>query len=130
MSSRRTRRLTQALAITSAAAIAVTLSPSSALAGGSTAGTAKGQPAKPRTTQIQLLSFNDFHGNLEAPSGSSGLITTGYTETQNPTTGAFQATATTVPAGGVEYLATHLKDARRGHPDSLTVAAGDLIGAS
>jgi len=30
----------------------------------------------------------------------------------------------------VEYLATHLKEARKGHPYSLTVAAGDLIGAS
>jgi 5'-nucleotidase len=129
MSSRRTRRLTQALAITSAAALAVTLSSSSALAGESASGKAKPKP-KPTTTQIQLLSFNDFHGNLEAPGGSSGLITTGYTETQNPTTSAFQATATTVPAGGVEYLATHLKEARVGHKDTLTVAAGDLIGAS
>ena len=127
MSSRRHLRLAQALAVTSAAALAVTMSPSTALAGG------HGKPAKPpkpTTAQIQLLSFNDFHGNLEAPAGSSGVITTGYTETQNATTGAFQATATNVPAGGVEYLATHLKQARAGHKDTLTVAAGDLIGAS
>jgi 5'-nucleotidase len=128
MSSRRTRRLTQALAVTSAAALAVTLGQSTALAGAPTSGSTGA--AKPHTTQIQLLSFNDFHGNLEPPAGSGGLITTGYTETQNPTTGAFQATATTVPAGGVEYLATHLKQARVGHKDTLTVAAGDIIGAS
>jgi 5'-nucleotidase len=127
MSSRRHQRLAQALAVTSAAALAVTLSPSTALAGGQAK---PPKPPKPTTAQIQLLSFNDFHGNLEAPAGSSGVITTGYTETKNATTGAFQATATNVPAGGVEYLATHLKQAREGHKDSLTVAAGDLIGAS
>ena len=34
-------------------------------------------------------------------------------------------------SGGVQYLATHLRaGARRATPDSLTVAAGDLIGAS
>jgi 5'-nucleotidase len=37
---------------------------------------------------------------------------------------------TTTDAGGVEYLATHLRDARKGHPNSLTVAAGDIVGAS
>ena len=33
-------------------------------------------------------------------------------------------------AGGVEYLATHLRDARVGNPNTVTVAAGDIIGAS
>jgi 5'-nucleotidase len=123
MSKRRTRRAVQAAAITSAAALAVTLSSGSALAGSA--------PAHHRTTQIQLLSFNDFHGNLEPPSGSSGRITTGYTETESTTTpGTFAATPTTVDAGGVEYLATHLKQARKGHKDTVTVAAGDIVGAS
>jgi len=27
---------------------------------------------------IQILSFNDFHGNLDAPSGSSGRIVTDH----------------------------------------------------
>jgi 5'-nucleotidase len=76
---------------------------------------------------VQILSFNDFHGNLEPPAGSGGRITTGYTETS---TNPFTATPTNVDAGGIEYLATHLRDARQGHRNSVTVAAGDLIGAS
>ncbi|MCU1535684.1 MAG: 5-nucleotidase [Humibacillus sp.] len=67
---------------------------------------------------IQILSFNDFHGNLEPPSGSSGRIQTGATSTA------------TTDVGGVEYLATHLKQARVGHDRTVTVAAGDMVGAS
>jgi 5'-nucleotidase len=81
-----------------------------------------------RTLDIQLLSFNDFHGNLKPPSGSSGRITTGYTETT--VNGKLQATPTTVDAGGVEHLAATLRAVRQGHRNSVTVAAGDLIGAS
>jgi 2',3'-cyclic-nucleotide 2'-phosphodiesterase (5'-nucleotidase family) len=64
---------------------------------------------------IQILSFNDFHGNLEPPSGSSGRTLTSKGN---------------VDTGGVEYLATHLKQARVGHPNTVTVAAGDMVGAS
>ena len=71
-------------------------------------------------TEIQLLAVNDLHGNLEPPSGSSGEIVQ-VDEDGNETT---------VEAGGIEYLATHLTQARQGHDHSLTVAAGDLIGAS
>ncbi len=67
---------------------------------------------------IQILSFNDFHGNLEPPLGSSGKIQTGPKSTD------------TTLVGGVEYLATHLKAARVGHANTVTVAAGDIIGAS
>ncbi len=35
-----------------------------------------------------------------------------------------------VDAGGVEYLASHLAEARKGHRNTLTVAAGDIVGAS
>ena len=68
--------------------------------------------------KIQILSFNDFHGNLEPPSGSSGTLQTGPAKTD------------TTAVGGVEYLATHLKQARVGHPNTVTVAAGDMVGAS
>jgi 5'-nucleotidase len=103
----RTRWLAAALAAALAATFAVT---QSTVAG-----------AKPATTiPVQLLSFNDFHGNLEPPQGSSGSITR-----RNP-----DGTTTSIPAGGVEFLATALANARAGHPNSLTVAAGDLIGAS
>ena len=77
--------------------------------------------SNPHLMGIQLLSINDFHGNLEPPTGSSGAIQTGFDA---------QGKAVTTPAGGVEYLATHLAQAREGHPNSLTIAAGDLIGAS
>ncbi|MFF2488665.1 bifunctional metallophosphatase/5'-nucleotidase [Microbacterium sp. NPDC058062] len=74
------------------------------------------------TLDIQLLSFNDFHGNLEAPAGSSGRL--------NLPGGGTTDSLTPPGVGGVEYLATHLAQAREGHRYSLTVAAGDLIGAS
>ncbi|EXU86824.1 5'-nucleotidase [Streptomyces noursei PD-1] len=72
------------------------------------------------TVDVQLLSFNDFHGNLEPPQGSSGSVE----ELQA------DGTKKTVPAGGVEYLAQSLRTARKGHPYSVTAAAGDMIGAS
>ena len=78
------------------------------------------------TMDIQILSFNDFHGNLEPPSGSSGRVVVGHH--LDAITG--KPVDETVDAGGVEYLATHLYQARRGHPASFTVAAGDIIGAS
>ncbi len=77
----------------------------------------KGNPQGP-LLDIQLLSFNDFHGNLQPPSGSSGRIQVGPTDVD------------TVNVGGVEYLATHLAQARAGHKNTLTVAAGDIVGAS
>ncbi|MDI3388942.1 bifunctional metallophosphatase/5'-nucleotidase [Streptomyces sp. B-S-A8] len=73
-----------------------------------------------RTVDVQLLSFNDLHGNLEPPAGSSGQVTE-----RRP-----DGSEKKIDAGGVEYLATSLREARKGHPYSATVAAGDLIGAS
>jgi 5'-nucleotidase len=80
------------------------------------------------TMDIQILSFNDFHGNLEPPSGSSGRITVDHR--LDTTADPIKAVDVTQDVGGVEYLATHLAEARKGHPYSLTVAAGDIIGAS
>ncbi|MEU6487603.1 bifunctional metallophosphatase/5'-nucleotidase [Streptomyces sp. NPDC046887] len=73
-----------------------------------------------RTVDVQLLSFNDLHGNLEAPAGSSGQVTRTRPD----------GTTEKVDAGGVEYLASHLRTARKGNRYSVTAAAGDLIGAS
>lgn len=68
--------------------------------------------AKPSgTVSVQILAVNDFHGNLEPPSGSSGRIGT-------------------INAGGVEYLATHINNLRATNPNTVVVSAGDLIGAS
>jgi 5'-nucleotidase len=72
-------------------------------------------PAKP-TVDVQLLAINDFHGNLQPPTGSGGNVPT-------PTG--------TVLAGGVEYLATHMHMLEAENPSkTLIVGAGDLIGAS
>ena len=75
---------------------------------------------------IQLLSFNDFHGNLEPRAGPSGRNVVDHEI--DPATG--KPVDATADAGGVAYLATHLAQARKGHRNSLTVAAGDIIGAS
>ncbi|MFI7431732.1 bifunctional metallophosphatase/5'-nucleotidase [Micromonospora sp. NPDC049836] len=71
--------------------------------------------AGPKPVDVKLLAINDFHGNLEPPTGSSGTIDG-------------------KAAGGAEYLATQL-DMLRGttkkeRDHTVTVAAGDLIGAS
>ncbi|MDO0934281.1 bifunctional metallophosphatase/5'-nucleotidase [Streptomyces sp. DG2A-72] len=73
-----------------------------------------------RYQDVQLLSFNDLHGNLEPPSGSSGRVTEVHED----------GTTSTIDAGGVEYLATHLRDAREGNRYSITAAGGDMVGAS
>ncbi|TVZ97591.1 bifunctional UDP-sugar hydrolase/5'-nucleotidase [Streptomyces sp. BK340] len=115
---RRTRRRTYAFlgataALATAAALAAAL-PAQAHGG-------RGHhPLPSRYQDVQLLSFNDLHGNLEPPSGSSGRVT----ELQP------DGTTKTVDAGGVEYLATHLRKARQGHPYSITAAGGDMVGAS
>lgn len=75
----------------------------------------------PGTVQVQVLAFNDFHGNLEAPAGSGGRISVGTLPDGNPDT---------VDAGGVIYLARHIADLRATQPNTVVVSAGDLIGAS
>jgi 2',3'-cyclic-nucleotide 2'-phosphodiesterase (5'-nucleotidase family) len=71
----------------------------------------------PTTVDLQLLSFNDFHGNLEPPAGRDATLGS-----------KLDPSATQV--GGVEHLAAKLKQLRQGTDASLTVAAGDVIGAS
>ncbi|MEV6602339.1 bifunctional metallophosphatase/5'-nucleotidase [Actinoplanes sp. NPDC051346] len=67
------------------------------------------------TVKGQFLSYNDFHGAIDPP-GGSGAVVNG------------------VPAGGVEYLATYLKNLRAEAAtegrQTVTVGAGDLIGGS
>lgn len=90
-----------------------------ALPAGAAAGDRTG-PGHGRTVDVQLLSFNDLHGNLEPPAGSAGNVS----EIQP------DGTVESIPAGGVEYLATSLREARKGSPYSVTAAAGDMVGAS
>jgi 2',3'-cyclic-nucleotide 2'-phosphodiesterase (5'-nucleotidase family) len=58
---------------------------------------------------LQLLAINDYHGHLEVT-----------------TPGSVAGAA----AGGAEYLSAKLNELRAGPTNSLTVAAGDLIGGS
>jgi 5'-nucleotidase len=71
----------------------------------------------PTRVQVQLLGINDFHGHLE--STTSGKIGRGTLRRRDR-----------VPAGGAEYLATHVRILERRHPNTLVVSAGDLVGAS
>ncbi|MFK4065696.1 bifunctional metallophosphatase/5'-nucleotidase [Streptomyces sp. NPDC029674] len=113
------RRATRVLAVAAGLATVGALAASlPASAGQDGADARKG--GKQRTVDVQLLSFNDFHGNLQPPAGSSGQVTEKQAD----------GSEKKVDAGGVEYLATSLRTARKGKPYSVTAAAGDLIGAS
>lgn len=69
--------------------------------------------------ELRLLAINDFHGYLMPPPGGISIA--------DP---ADKTKRITVPAGGVEYMATLVKQLRAGKANSVFVAAGDLIGAS
>jgi 5'-nucleotidase len=68
-------------------------------------------PADAAAVQVQVLAFNDLHGNLEPPAGGSGRVGR-------------------VPAGGTEYMATLLARLEADNPHTVVVSAGDNIGAS
>ena len=66
---------------------------------------------------VQILALNDFHGNVERP----------------PDTVRFQLGTdqfATAEAGGAAIVGQELTNLRFGHTYTITVAAGDLIGAS
>ena len=73
-------------------------------------------PADPHLTQIQLVTLNDFHGNLEA----SKFTYTSIKDRQERT----------VQAGGIDALGAALQAWRKEDPQLLLVGAGDLIGGS
>jgi 5'-nucleotidase len=83
-----------------------------------------GVGAKDNDTRLQILAINDFHGHVEP--NTPGTIQIG--QSKNPTTGAIVNQV--VPAGGAEYLATHVKALRATNSNTITVGSGDLIGAS
>ncbi|MEV6158339.1 bifunctional metallophosphatase/5'-nucleotidase [Nonomuraea sp. NPDC052129] len=84
-------------------------------AGGFAAATAPANASKaPKTVPVRLLALNDFHGNLEPPTGSSGRMV--------------DENGATVEAGGAAYVATHMK--ALSDKNTIAVAQGDLIGAS
>ncbi|USQ80205.1 cell wall-binding repeat-containing protein [Ornithinimicrobium faecis] len=77
----------------------------------------KSLPAWANTLNVQMLSFNDYHGHLEAEEDQT------LSEEHDPDQHV---------VGGVEFLSAKLNELRVGSADdqSLTVAAGDLIGGS
>lgn len=100
-----THRITRVVAVGAAAllgATALAVSPAQAK---------NDKPHPSETMSVQLLSFNDYHGHLEAKNNET-----------RPIDG--------VDVGGAEYLASTLTKLRTGHPNTATVAAGDLIGGS
>ena len=66
--------------------------------------------------EVQILAFNDFHGNIVPPPPIEVTAPDG--------------TRSMLSSGGVARLAAALSAERNGHPYTLTVSAGDLIGAS
>ncbi|MFD3972369.1 bifunctional metallophosphatase/5'-nucleotidase [Streptomyces cyaneofuscatus] len=117
---RASRRVLAAAAGLATVGALVAAMPAGAHDRGHGGGHGHGHGHKPRTVDVQLLSFNDLHGNLEPPAGSAGNVS----ETQP------DGTVKAIPAGGVEYLATSLRNARKGSPYSVTAAGGDMVGAS
>jgi 5'-nucleotidase len=92
-------------------------------------GASQALAAGPNSTSVQLLAINDLHGHLQ-PS-TPGSIQVGCCNPVRDSTGKQTGWAPkTVPAGGIAYLATWIKTLRTENTNTLTVGAGDLIGAS
>lgn len=79
--------------------------------------TPRGPAVSTAPVEVQILAINDFHGALEPPRASVAATGAGGETVQ-------------VPAGGAAHLATALAHLRRGHANTITVAAGDLTSAS
>lgn len=72
-------------------------------------------PAAP--VDVRIIGINDFHGSLDFPKLSIEMTNA-------------KGEKVRVPAGGAAYLASAVDSLRAGHPNSIVVGAGDLIGAS
>jgi 5'-nucleotidase len=108
--STRLRVLVGATAVALAVA-AASFADSTASAGRGGNSNPPGQPDPPgQLIDLQVLGFNDYHGHVT--DDTSGFIS--YPDA----------------AGGGEYLSAKLNELREGNKNSLTVAAGDLIGGS
>jgi 5'-nucleotidase len=74
-----------------------------------------GHHSRHRDVKVQLLAINDLHGALQ-PTTTGGLKPTAADPAQ--------------PAGGAAFLTSYVRDLRAKNRNTLTLAAGDLIGAS
>jgi 5'-nucleotidase len=84
----------------------------------------QGHHGSKRDVKVQLLAINDLHGHL-APD-TPGTIQTGCCVKN----AQGNWTQMTTPAGGIAYLATHMKALRAQNRNTFAVGAGDMIGAS
>ena len=73
-------------------------------------------PVAKAPVEVQILAFNDLHGNIQTP----------------PPVEVTEADGTKrkIVTGGVAHLAAALTGLRAGYPNTVTVSAGDTIGAS
>ena len=79
-------------------------------------GCALGPRLPPGVVEVQLVTLNDFHGNLEPSKYVWDSVRNSDTRT--------------VMAGGIDTLGAALQAWRKRDPELLLVGAGDLIGAS
>jgi 5'-nucleotidase len=80
----------------------------------------------------QILAINDFHGHLQPPTGSNGVVLVAPADTlaSSPDARATDAGVSLLPAGGAAYLTAHVARLRAENPMTVVVSAGDLTGAS
>jgi 5'-nucleotidase len=110
--------------VAAAAGLALAASPLALTSGAAVADDAHHAHKAKKSFDLQLLSFNDFHGHLEANDSAQSPLPASC----DP---AKPVDDCTPPVGGVEYLAAHVRALREEQPNrTLTVAAGDLIGGS
>ncbi len=84
------------------------------------------------SSTVRILAMNDFHGNLQPPSGNNGAV---LARADDPIVGdggtpSGDAGQVTIRAGGAAYVATVLKRLRAENPANVFVHAGDLTGAT
>ncbi|HEX8841022.1 MAG TPA: bifunctional metallophosphatase/5'-nucleotidase, partial [Sphingomicrobium sp.] len=76
------------------------------------------RPAQPASAiEVQILALNDFHGNLD-PSEAPVRFEMAHDQFAS------------ARLGGAAFMGAELRKMRAGHHFTITVAAGDLIGAS
>jgi 5'-nucleotidase len=75
--------------------------------------------AQTTPVELRILAINDFHGNLRPPASGIRIADPGD-----------KTRKISLPAGGVEHMATLVRQLREQAKNTIFVAAGDLIGAS
>jgi 5'-nucleotidase len=81
---------------------------------------------------VQILAINDFHGHLQPPTGSNGVVLVAPADPLASSRDALPTDAgvSLVKAGGAAYLTAHVARLRAENPATIVISAGDLTGAS